>query len=138
MLPGCDRLAFVAREKLFSVTQKDFDFTAQRGSGPGGQNRNKVDSAVRCVHPPSGAVGFAQEERSQLLNKRMAFKRCTSTSEFKRWLKVESARRSGAEAAAKDAIDRRVNAAMRPEDLMVEVGDGENWVPADPAARYLR
>lgn len=119
----------MACEKLFSVTQKDFDFTAQRGSGPGGQHRNKTDSAVRCVHPPSGAVGFAQEERSQLLNKRKAFERCTSTVEFKRWLKVESARRSGAEAAAKDAIERRVNAAMRPENLMVEVGDGENWVP---------
>lgn len=119
---------------LFSVTADDMTFTATRGSGPGGQHRNKADTAIRCTHPPSGAVGFAQEERSQLRNKRRAFERCCATPEFQRWLKVETARRTGAERAAEDAINRRVDAAMRPENLLIEVSDGTIWRPeTDPA-----
>lgn len=54
-------------EKIFSVTLKDCVVETKRGSGKGGQNRNKRDTAVRIVHLPSGAVGESQEQRSQLL-----------------------------------------------------------------------
>ena len=63
------------REKLFSVSIHDCDVQLKRGHGKGGQNRNTRDTAVRIVHPPSGAVGESQEERSQLQNKRTAFAR---------------------------------------------------------------
>lgn len=117
------------REPLLRLTAADFAFTATRGSGAGGQHRNTRDTAIRCVHPPSGAVGTAQDERSQLQNKRLAFQRCTATPEFTNWLKVETARRTG-EAAAREAdINRRVDHAMRPENLIVEIGDGEHWQP---------
>jgi protein subunit release factor B len=53
------------REKLFSVTEKDCRFDYFRGSGKGGQKRNKTDSAVRCTHAPSGAVGASEALRSQ-------------------------------------------------------------------------
>lgn len=118
-------------EKLFSLTAADFEFQALRGSGAGGQHRNTRDTAVRCTHRESGAVGFAQEERSQLLNKRKAFQRCTATPEFRRWLKIESARRTGAAAVAEDTINRRVDAAMRPENIFVEIGDGTTWHPEE-------
>lgn len=58
----------------------------KRGSGKGGQNRNKRDTAVRIVHPPSGAVGESQEQRSQLQNKRAAFVRMANHPRFKLWL----------------------------------------------------
>ena len=118
------------RESLLRLTAADFVFTATRGSGSGGQYRNARDTAVRCVHPPSGAVGTAQDERSQLQNKRLAFQRCTATPEFKKWLKVETARRTGEAAAREAEINRRVDHAMRPENLVIEVGDGERWKPA--------
>lgn len=46
-----------------------------RGSGPGGQKRNKTSSAVRLRHPPSGLCVIAEESRSQHENKQRALKR---------------------------------------------------------------
>ncbi len=43
-----------------------------RGSGPGGQHRNKVQTAVRVCHRPTGLVGVGQERRSQAQNLRVA------------------------------------------------------------------
>lgn len=46
-----------------------------RVSGPGGQHRNKTDSAVRLTHSATGAVGYAAERRSQHQNRAVALSR---------------------------------------------------------------
>lgn len=63
------------RVLLFSVTVKDCEVQTFRAGGKGGQNQNKRDTGVRIIHHPSGARGEARDERSQLQNKRLAFKR---------------------------------------------------------------
>ena len=59
------------RESLEAICELSF----LRGSGPGGQHRNKVETAVRLVHPPSGVVIVSAEHRSQLKNREAAFER---------------------------------------------------------------
>lgn len=71
------------RELWFSVTLKDCTVQTFRAGGKGGQNQNKRDSGVRIIHRDSGARGEARDQRSQLQNKRAAFRRMIETSEFK-------------------------------------------------------
>jgi len=54
---------------------RDCDVDKYRASGPGGQKRNKTDSAVRIRHLPTGVAAVANEDRSQHVNKRRALRR---------------------------------------------------------------
>eukprot|EP00483_Globobulimina_turgida_P010602 UN10623 len=47
------------------INDKDLEWDVFRGSGPGGQHRNTTDSAVRCIHKPSGTMVTVQDERNQ-------------------------------------------------------------------------
>lgn len=55
--------------------EKDFEFQAMRSSGAGGQNVNKVNTAVRATHKPSGIAVVAMDSRSQHQNKKIATER---------------------------------------------------------------
>jgi hypothetical protein len=51
---------------------RDCSVRRERRSGPGGQHRNKVETAVVITHTPTGVKGDASERRSQEQNRRMA------------------------------------------------------------------
>lgn len=109
------------RVLLFSVTEKDCRFDYYRGSGKGGQKRNKTDNCVRCTHEESGAVGKSENGRSQRKNKEMAFKKMSETKEFKLWHKLESARRMGTLADIEATVERSM------ENVKIEKKINGKW-----------
>ncbi len=57
------------------VLKKQVVIETYRSRGPGGQRKNKVETAVRLRHLPSGVTVVATEHRSQSENRRLAFER---------------------------------------------------------------
>lgn len=110
------------RKLLFSVTAKDCDWSFTKGTGAGGQKKNKTSSAVHCTHRASRAHAFAQDSRSQYDNRILAFKRMVETKEFKKWHAVEVARVTGAEAAAQKYVEAEI------KKIRVEVKQDGKWV----------
>jgi protein subunit release factor B len=112
------------RELLFSVTLADCVVQTFRCGGNGGQNVNKRDTGVRITHRESRAVGQSCDERSQLQNKKRAFRRMAESKLFQAWLARQSHEYKQMQVRAEKWAEAQV---QDPALLKVEVFDGRRW-----------
>jgi protein subunit release factor B len=93
--------------------EADCDIEFVIAGGPGGQNRNKVETGVRLTHRPSGTVVTATERRSQYANREAAFARMAAKLEQKQ--RVQKPRRPTRPTAA--SRERRLESKRRASEI---------------------
>ena len=96
-------------ETEITINPEDLKIDTYRSGGAGGQNVNKVETAVRITHVPSGVIVACQEERSQLKNRQKAMKMLAS--------KLAEAERERAQAADTAARRSQVGTGDRSEKI---------------------
>jgi protein subunit release factor B len=91
-----------ARMQKLGIRETDLEQKFTRSSGPGGQNVNKVASAVTIRHRPSGISVTAQDSRSQGQNRKLARERLVDAIE-----RIQAKRRANEIATREKARRRR-------------------------------
>lgn len=91
------------------INERDVEFTMTRGSGPGGQNRNKVESCVIAKHIPTGIVVRCENERSQHQNKKQALLELS--------VRVGEQQRQALNVAENNARKQQVGSGMRGDKV---------------------
>src|SRR5205809_7970136 len=105
------------RMRQLGIREADLEESFARSSGPGGQNVNKVATAVTLRHCPSGVSVTVQDSRSQAVNRKLARERLLDV--------IESAReeRRAAEIAEREKARRRKS--PRPAALKNKILEGK-------------
>jgi protein subunit release factor A len=112
------------KEKLFSLTKKDFEIQTFKSGGKGGQHQNKTDSGVRIIHLETGLVGECRTTRSQFQNKKIAFQRLTQNPKFQIWIK-----RKAFEKINNLNLEDKVEKMMNPSNIKIEIKNSKNqWI----------
>lgn len=117
------------REKLFSVTSKDFRVDTFRSGGKGGQNQNKRDTGVRITHVESGAVGESREHRTQGANRTAAFNRLLESPRWRSWFNLRVA-----EELQRESVEERVERMLREDSVVVEGRVDGRWTRLEDEA----
>ena len=113
------------RQKCFSVTLDDCRVDTFTVGGHGGSGKDTSNTGVRITHLASSAVGKASDSRSQLGNKRLAWRRMAESKAFQAWARLMVAKLSG-----QPSVESRVEADMAPNLLRIEMQSGNGtWVP---------
>jgi len=118
----------VVEPQEFDLNPSDLDISFFRSSGPGGQNVNKVETAVRIVHKPTGVVVASQSGRSQSANKESAMSMLRSKI-YEEMQRMEAEKRGDMRRSQIGSGDRseKIRTYNFPQDRVTDHRIGKKW-----------
>lgn len=125
----------VTRDEGQSISERDIEWQATRGSGKGGQARNKTSNCVQMKHTPTGIQVRVESERSQLLNRESAFRLLSARiAEFEKGSRDRSRSSERRDQVGSGQRGDKIRTIRLQDDIVVDHRSGKRM----SAARYMR
>jgi peptide chain release factor 1 len=125
----------VPEESSIQLNERDLEWKATRGSGAGGQHRNKTSSAIQLTHLPSKTTVRVENERSQHQNLRMAKALLAARLESQRLNALETTRNAARKSQVGGGArgDKRRTTALQRDQVTDHILDRKM-----NAAKYMK